>query len=73
MSPLGKWLGALLYGAARAFHVFFGVGPCCRFQPTCSQFAREAVGRHGLFRGGYLAAGRILRCRPGGGHGWDPV
>ena len=47
--------------------------PACRFQPTCSQYALEAVMKHGLFKGGWLALRRILRCHPWGGSGYDPV
>ena len=45
----------------------------CRFQPTCSAYAIEAIERFGAVKGVYLAARRIVRCRPGGGHGYDPV
>ena len=45
----------------------------CRFTPTCSQYAIEAFRKHGVFKGFYLAARRILRCHPWGGHGYDPV
>jgi putative membrane protein insertion efficiency factor len=45
----------------------------CRFEPSCSEYAREAVTRHGAWRGARLAAARVLRCRPGGGAGYDPV
>lgn len=47
--------------------------PSCRFTPTCSSYAIEALRRHGPAKGLYLAARRILRCRPGGGFGYDPV
>ena len=46
--------------------------PTCRYQPTCSQYALEAVRRYGAFRGGILATWRIARCHPWGGHGYDP-
>ena len=49
------------------------VGHGCRFQPTCSAYALEALERHGALKGGYLAAHRICRCHPWGGHGYDPV
>lgn len=45
----------------------------CRFTPTCSQYAVEALTRHGARRGLRLTAGRLLRCRPGGPSGYDPV
>jgi putative membrane protein insertion efficiency factor len=45
----------------------------CRYVPTCSQYAVEAVMKHGIFRGGWLALRRILRCHPWGGSGYDPV
>lgn len=45
----------------------------CRFVPTCSEYAVEAVERHGPWRGGRLALRRILRCRPGRAGGFDPV
>ncbi|HUW92907.1 MAG TPA: membrane protein insertion efficiency factor YidD [Bacteroidales bacterium] len=47
--------------------------PSCRHVPTCSQFAIDAFMLHGPWRGIVMATGRILRCRPGGTHGYDPV
>ena len=47
--------------------------PTCRFTPTCSQYAVEAIKKHGPFKGGWLALRRILRCHPFGGSGYDPV
>ena len=47
--------------------------PRCRYWPSCSSYAAEAVERHGPARGGALAARRLLRCLPFGGHGFDPV
>lgn len=49
------------------------LGGHCRFEPSCSRYAREAIERHGARRGGWLAMTRLARCRPGGGAGYDPV
>jgi hypothetical protein len=48
-------------------------GPACRFQPTCSQYAIEAVEQQGPLRGAWLAAKRLGRCHPLGDHGYDPL
>ena len=47
--------------------------PTCRYTPTCSEYAIQAIRKHGPFKGTYLAAKRISRCHPWGGHGYDPV
>jgi putative membrane protein insertion efficiency factor len=49
------------------------LGPACRFAPSCSEYALEAVTRHGLIKGFGLAVRRLLRCHPWGGGGFDPV
>ncbi len=49
------------------------LGPKCRFTPTCSQYAKEALEKHGFFKGGWLSIKRIIRCNPWGGNGFDPV
>lgn len=59
----------------RAYRAAFSpsVGHNCRFQPTCSAYALEALERHGALRGGVLTVWRVLRCNPWGGSGLDPV
>ena len=47
--------------------------PTCRFSPTCSTYALEALKKYGLLKGGRLALRRIMRCHPWGGSGYDPV
>lgn len=62
---------ALLRGYKRVFSPFFL--PSCRYTPTCSEYALEAVDRHGAFRGSILALWRLLRCHPFVQGGYDPV
>jgi putative membrane protein insertion efficiency factor len=49
------------------------ISPACRFVPTCSEYAMEAVERYGALRGGLMALGRLLRCHPLSRGGYDPV
>ncbi|WP_240002529.1 membrane protein insertion efficiency factor YidD [Oleisolibacter albus] len=71
MSPLA-WM---LRGLVLLYRWFISplLGPRCRFAPTCSEYALEALARHGALRGSWLSLRRILRCHPWGGSGWDPV
>ncbi len=59
----------------RAYQLTLGtvLPPACRFQPTCSQYALEAVRRHGALEGSWLALRRLLRCHPFSPGGLDPV
>jgi putative membrane protein insertion efficiency factor len=66
---------ALCIGLIRIYQ--YGISPilprACRYAPTCSDYAGEAISRHGVILGCWLAARRLLRCQPWGGHGYDPV
>lgn len=68
-------IGYLLRGLIRAYQLLLSplLGNNCRFEPSCSQYAIEAIARHGPWRGGTLALGRILRCHPWHSGGYDPV
>ena len=50
-----------------------GLPPLCRYEPSCSVYATEAIERYGAAKGGWMALRRLSRCRPGGGRGYDPV
>lgn len=54
-------------------YLFAGRVSPCRYVPSCSTYAREALVAHGALRGGWYAARRLGRCNPWGGHGYDPV
>ncbi|ANB32776.1 membrane protein insertion efficiency factor YidD [Rhodovulum sulfidophilum] len=71
MSPLARLLALPI----RAYRIVLSpwIGFNCRYQPTCSAYALEALETHGALRGGALALWRILRCNPWGGCGYDPV
>ena len=71
-----KWLLSKVMLALIAFYricISPLLPPACRYTPTCSQYAQEAIRKYGPFRGGWLAFKRILRCHPWGGSGYDPV
>ena len=68
-------LATLVALPVRAYRLLLSpwVGHGCRFQPTCSVYALDALEMHGAARGGWLTARRICRCHPWGGEGYDPV
>jgi putative membrane protein insertion efficiency factor len=72
ISGLLREVVIVLIGAYRVAISPF-LGPACRFEPSCSSFAIEAVSRHGVLRGGWLATHRVLRCHPLNPGGLDPV
>lgn len=64
----------LMIGLVRVYQqVRAGRASTCRYEPSCSAYAAEALGVHGARRGGWLAVCRLSRCHPWGRHGWDPV
>ena len=70
MSPAARFLDALV----RAYQAVAAGRPSpCRYVPSCSTYAREALAEHGAVRGTWFATRRIGRCHPWGGHGYDPV
>lgn len=66
---------AVLLGLIRGYQAGISpmLGVACRYEPSCSHYASEAIQLHGAWRGTGLAARRLARCRPGGGSGYDPV
>ena len=72
---VGACVAWVMIGVLRFYKL--GISPflpaACRFSPTCSDYFAEAVKRHGVWKGAYLGVGRLLRCHPWGGRGYDPV
>src|SRR5437667_12223911 len=68
-------IGWLLRAMVRAYQLLVSplLPPSCRFLPSCSEYAAEAIERHGALRGTGLALHRLARCHPWGGSGYDPV
>ena len=71
MSPLARLLMLLLRGYQLLVSPW--LSPSCRYEPSCSHFAAEAVERHGAIHGSWLALRRLARCHPLGASGYDPV
>ena len=75
MTTLRRLPAALLLGGIRAYQLTLSpwLGRQCRFEPTCSAYAAEAIEVHGALRGSLMAVRRVGRCHPWGGSGYDPV
>ncbi|HEU5269001.1 MAG TPA: membrane protein insertion efficiency factor YidD [Jatrophihabitans sp.] len=71
----GSWLVRFLLAAIRLYQTEISPRrpPVCRYSPTCSHYAAQALRRHGLRHGGWLSLRRLVRCRPGAAGGPDPV
>jgi len=75
MNPISRLLARVLILPIRFYQRFISplTPPSCRFTPTCSQYAVEALQKYGPLKGLWLAVRRLLRCHPWGGSGYDPV
>ncbi len=75
MTHAGRLVAAAMIGAVKLYQMTLSpiVGGQCRFRPTCSQYAIEALREHGPLRGGWMAAARLGRCNPFAKGGYDPV
>jgi uncharacterized protein len=75
VTRLGRVAKAPLIGLLAAYR--YAVSPLlgvnCRYLPSCSDYAREAIDRNGAWKGGWLTLARLCRCHPWGNHGFDPV
>jgi putative membrane protein insertion efficiency factor len=71
----GRLLGVSMWAMIRAYQLLVApiLPPSCRYYPSCSHYAAEAIEMHGPSRGALLAVRRLLRCHPWGGSGYDPV
>jgi putative membrane protein insertion efficiency factor len=72
---IGRLCQKLVLGILRIYKVVISpwLRPACRFTPTCSEYASDAIGRYGVLRGVGKACMRLLRCHPFSRGGWDPV
>ena len=75
MARIGEWGKRILIGLIRFYQLFLSpvFSPSCRYEPTCSEYAREAILTRGIWSGLWLSLRRILRCHPWSRGGHDPV
>ena len=75
METIIKIITKALVGLIRIYRTFVSpvIGPRCRHIPSCSEYALDAIKKRGIISGALLTSKRILRCRPGGTSGYDPV
>lgn len=75
LSVMGRMACGVLIWLVRAYRVVLSphLGQCCRFEPSCSVYCIEALRVHGFWKGCWLTVRRLLRCRPFGPSGYDPV
>jgi putative membrane protein insertion efficiency factor len=75
LSAVSRLVSGLLILCVRAYKVVLSphLGNCCRFEPTCSAYCIEALRTHGVLQGCWLTLRRLVRCRPFGPSGYDPV
>lgn len=75
MKPIQRFIGKLMLGVIGFYQKTISpfTPSSCRFQPTCSSYAKTAIKRFGPWRGSWLAIKRISKCHPLGSHGYDPV
>jgi len=72
-SPFAAAAARIIRVYQSAISPVIGGRAACRFTPSCSEYTRIAIEKYGILRGGMMGVRRILRCRPGGGYGYDPV
>jgi uncharacterized protein len=74
MNAIGRTPRRMAHRLIRAYQLTLSslVGRRCRYLPTCSHYADEAIARHGLWAGGWMGFARVCRCHPWGGAGYDP-